>query len=309
MFKIKTISNNNPLLNQVKISNTDSSFKAVIFPNLGASLQQLKYNKTEVIHGITPDEDGLATYRTKFNSSLLFPFPSRIDNGTYSFKGKHYSLDCNEVGAKNALHGHVHNKPFTLAETILKKDFAELKMSYEDPGSSNGFPFPYKIEITYRFFNNNCQLEVNITNIGSNSFPFGIGWHPYFKTDDLKSSILDFYAEKQHFLNEKMIPEKEIPLKIAVPFRVGQQFLDDCFVLKSSRAMFQTTEYSLVLKFSSPPPTSFLQTYTPPDRNCIAIEPMTCAGNSFNNKNGLMELTPNMSYYWSIDISIQPHKQ
>ena len=102
-----------------------------------------------------------------------------------------------------------------------------------------------------------------------------------------------------------MIPEREIPLKIPVPLRVGEHFLDDCFILKSSRAVFQSKDYALVMKFSSPPPTSFLQTYTPTERKSIAIELMTCAGNCFNNKHGLLELAPNMSYYWLVDLAFQ----
>lgn len=304
MFEFKSIPHKNHLLNQLLITNKKEGVKAVIFPNLGASLQELRINDADLIDGISADKEGLETYKTKFNSSLLFPFPSRIDNGTYSFKGKHYSLDCNEKALNNALHGHIYNKSFELSAQELTTDKAVLTLSYEDLGASNGFPFPYRLDVIYSFSTNGCKLEFNVMNTGSNSFPFGIGWHPYFKTDKLESSILDFYSEKQHHLNDKMVPEKEIPLKIPVPFRVDQNFLDDCFILKSSRALFQTKEYSLVMKFSSPPPTSFLQAYTPPGRKSIAIEPMTCAGNSFNNRNGLLELAPNMSYYWLIDLQV-----
>ena len=37
---------------------------------------------------------------------------------------------------------------------------------------------------------------------------------------------------------------------------------------------------------------NFLQVYIPPDRCSIAIEPMTCSTNAFNNKEGLIILKP-----------------
>ena len=40
---------------------------------------------------------------------------------------------------------------------------------------------------------------------------------------------------------------------------------------------------------------NFIQVYTPPDRKSIAIEPMTCAPDAFNNKNGVFVLDPQES--------------
>jgi len=37
---------------------------------------------------------------------------------------------------------------------------------------------------------------------------------------------------------------------------------------------------------------NYLQVFIPPDRMSIAIEPMTCNANAFNNKDGLITLSP-----------------
>ncbi len=42
-------------------------------------------------------------------------------------------------------------------------------------------------------------------------------------------------------------------------------------------------------------PYEYVQLYTAPDRNSIAIEPMTCEPNAFNNKMGLKILAPKES--------------
>jgi len=118
----------------------------------------------------------------------------------------------------------------------------------------------------------------------------------------LVRAILDFKADNQYMLNEQMIPTTETPLKFETPLKLNDTFLDDCFITKQSQASFKTDAYKIDIDFSSNTPNSFLQVYTPDTRDCIAIEPMTCAPNSFNNKNGLLTLKPNETYDWKINM-------
>ena len=60
------------------------------------------------------------------------------------------------------------------------------------------------------------------------------------------------------------------------------------------------------LKFNATGDNNFLQVYTPPKLNTIAIEPTTGVSDSFNNKIGLQVLKPNETYNieWCIEISV-----
>jgi aldose 1-epimerase len=53
-------------------------------------------------------------------------------------------------------------------------------------------------------------------------------------------------------------------------------------------------------------PNGFLQVYTPPKANVVAIEPTTGVSNSFNNKIGLKTLEPNKIFEikWSLKIQV-----
>ena len=73
MWKFEQVKNPNRLLDHVHLSNDRMSAK--IYPNLGGSLQSLKFDQVEVIDGIQPNEKGLKDYRSAFMSSILFPFP------------------------------------------------------------------------------------------------------------------------------------------------------------------------------------------------------------------------------------------
>ena len=303
MYTIEEIKNENSCLNQVLIKNDKLKFQSSIYPNLGASIQQLMSNGIDIIDGISNNLEGLEVYKNKFNSSFLFPFPNRISNGEYSFKNKEYQLPCNEASLNNSLHGDVFNKSFSITNQVASENHAQITFSYSNNGTMVGFPFPYQLNITYTFTPNNLKLDFKVTNTGDNEFPFGLGWHPYFKTSNLKSSILNFKGEKQYYLDEKNIPQQEIPLKFETPLLMEDTFLDDCFIINKPETTFKTEAYEIGIDFSSETEKNFLQVYTPPTRNCIAIEPMTCAPNSFNNKHGLLTLIPNKEYHWKVNLS------
>ena len=302
MYKITQQKNNNPLLTEVVITNKELNFKSVIFPNLGASLQKLNCNGIDMIDGISADTNGLETYKSKYNSAILFPFPNRIANGTYKFENTNYNLEINETALNNRLHGLVFDKSFTLKEQIVSEKKAEIIFNYKYNGSTTGFPFPYKLELLYTFTKNKVSLNFEILNEGKTAFPFGIGWHPYFKVANLSESTLNFKAKTQYLVDKKMIPTEETSLKFKTPLLIKDTFLDDCFITEKSNTSLKTTDYYIEIDFSSKKPNSFLQVYTPETRDCIAIEPMTCAPNSFNNKNGLLTLEVGKKYSWNVDL-------
>ncbi|UMB55326.1 aldose 1-epimerase [Lutibacter sp. A64] len=303
MYKITVTKNENPLLNEVIVSNKALNFESSIFPNLGASLQKLNCNNIELIDGISPDSNGLETYKSKYNSAILFPFPNRITNGTYQFENKNYSLEINEIALNNRLHGLVFNQSFSIKEQIVTEKNAKIVFNYKYNGDIAGFPFPYNLELTYTFTKDNVNLNFEVLNEGKTAFPFGFGWHPYFKVSNLKESTLDFEAKTQYLVDKNMIPTDETPLKFETPLLIEDTFLDDCFITEKSSTSLKTDAYNIAIDFSSKKPTSFLQVYTPDTRDCIAIEPMTCAPNSFNNKNGLLTLEADQKYTWTVDLN------
>ena len=305
MFKIKIIENENKLLNEVSIQNSSTNLESSIFPNLGASLQKLSIKGIEIIDGITNNEEGLTTYKSKFNSSFLFPFPNRINNGKYTFNKTEYQLMCNETALNNALHGHIYNKPFGISKTEATKDKAVISLTYSNQETSIGFPFAYKLDFTYTFTKNSITIDFNVVNTCKEEFPFGLGWHPYFKSDNLATSVLNFEGNKKYDLDVKMIPKNKINLPFKTPLTINDTFLDDCFLINKPQVTFNTTNYNVQLDFISNTPESFLQCYTPHTRDSIAIEPMTCAPNSFNNLHGLKTLNPEEHYNWQITMHFE----
>ncbi len=263
------------------VFNKAINVQAAIFLDQGASLQELKLDNIKIIDDLHP-----LTYATTYASALLFPFVGRTAEGKYTFKGKSYQFDLND-GA-NALHGLLYNKTFEIINTHLSDDKAVIGLAYHETKKSKGFPFTYKVELTYTIAKNQLNVQFNVTNTDDEPFPYNIGWHPYFKSSDLPNSNLHFKSSKGIGMNAAILPQRIRDIEPIEVLPIKNQQFDDCFVLDKNRIIFETPEYKLYI--DSSPSVKYLQIYTPPKANFIAIEPQTATANSFNNSWGLATL-------------------
>jgi len=296
LYKINQFKNSKNNQDYLLIEDTLKTSRAKIYLNLGGSLQQLTLNNHELI------KDMLLTYDNTYASAILFPFVNRVKDGRYDFEGKTYQFDVNEKELNNALHGLVYNKKFELIKEETTETFASVKLVYHEKQISNGFPYTYAIYLTYVLTENTLGLNVEIKNTDSKTFPFTLGWHPYFLSSDLYNSSFVFDSNEKLELDSRNITEG-IGINVhANGFKIKNQFLDDCFILDSGEVLFNTPKYILTLKSSEGD--SYLQLYTPPHKNTIAIEPTTGVSDSFNNGIGLKTLQPNETYsiHWNLKI-------
>ncbi|MCB4797254.1 aldose 1-epimerase [Neotamlana laminarinivorans] len=292
MYKLQ----HNKKLNIIEVTHSNTKTSAKIYLNDGASLQQLTLQGHEIIKDLSP-----LKYNTTYASSILFPFANRIKDGEYIFDGKTFNFNINEPANNNALHGLIFNKTFNIIETETEQNTAKIVLEYKEIEPFVGFPFTYNLQVEYIFTETRVSLQLKIKNTSNKAFPFTLGWHPYFSSKNLSESIIRFNSSRKIKLDKrnittgtKTITENE--------FKISDKKLDDCWILNSDEVLFKTPTYSL--KFSSTAKQNFLQLYTPPKANIMAIEPTTGVSDSFNNKIGLQILNPNKLYNitWTIDI-------
>lgn len=290
-------------LHYIELRSSGGASKVQISLNEGGRLSNLVFEDTQVL----ADFDA-STYKNNYASSILFPFVSRIKDGKYTFNNSKYKLNCNEVDKNNALHGLVYNKTFVCTKKALTLNDASVTLQYKDYGEHQGFPFKFNIELTYTLNKKGIIVSVNIINKDEKTFPFSLGWHPYFYSKNLDNSTLNFSSNKKYIFDNQQIISGTTNLNIEMPFQLKAVTLDDCYLLKTNKIDFLTPEYSF--KIASTSKENFLQLYTPEVYNVIAIEPMTGAGNNFNNKIGLQTLQPNETYNmkWLLAIETRNSK-
>ena len=297
MFKIEYIKDNDSINNTVLMYDSTRKSMAKIALNLGGSLQELLLKKNEIIKNIHS-----LNFQTSYASAILFPFVNRIKDGKYSFQNQNHQLELNKKEVHNAIHGLISKKKYILVNQETTENFASITLSYCEFENPKGFPFNYTVLLTYTLTLDTLELKVNVKNDGSKTFPFSIGWHPYFYSNNLYNSFIIFNSDEKIIVDKQQIPVKTTNISLDADLQIKDKKLDDCYHLKNNTMGFKTPDYHI--NISSSTKDNYLQLYTPSEKNFIAIEPMTAPSNSFNNKIGLQELNPNKTYQisWLIKL-------
>lgn len=293
MFNI----NHNKTLNYIEVENQKNNLYGKIYLQDGASLQELTLNGHKIIKDLAP-----LTYANSYASSILFPFANRIKDGKYTFDGSEFQFEINQKEEGNALHGLVYNKTFELIHSKADANAATITLEYNEAAKSLGFPYTYSIQLEYIFSKENLELKVLIKNTDAQAFPFTLGWHPYFLSDNLYESTLLLDSSQKVVLDDRNITTGTTDIDTTDAIKIAEQQFDDCWILNSDEVLFKTPKYNL--RFNATGDNNFLQVYTPPIENIIAIEPTTGISDSFNNQIGLKTLNPNETYgiAWGINI-------
>ncbi|MEZ5008968.1 MAG: hypothetical protein R2753_12525 [Chitinophagales bacterium] len=300
-------------LNEVIISNASKNIRVGVLPDYGGALNRFEVlidgHYLNLIDGYSSIEE---TNRHRFKGVCLAPFPNRIKDGKFESNGVSYQLDCNDK-FDHAMHGFVYNKEMSY---LLYETSIELDDDYD--GQISGYPFPFQLQIIYRLKDKGFEQEIQLTNKSNQSIPIGLGWHPYFS--DLGIGV-DHLKMKMPNAKKVIVDERKIPTGEQIDFNqyeelkpIGNVEVDHCFIVnrKPTPALelnYPKYDFSLSLSIDGPnDKENYIQLYIPKERNAIAIEPMTCAPDAFNNGVGLVTLAPTATYKWTSRWEIENKK-
>ena len=289
----------------------------VFYPQYGGMLDQLNLSVGGRNFGvlISADDEREAKSNPTFKGVPLFPFPNRLDGGTYEFGGQTYSFPINEPSVNNNLHGFVFTQPFELMDTQESDEHVKTTLKYVYNGGLRYFPFPFELVMGYNVQQGQL-LEVlsTITNTGAGPMPMGYGWHPYYslgeKVDDLR---LKMPGVKRMIMDSRALPTgEEVEFDtFSTLSQIGETFLDDCFELalpdKKATVTLWSPKQQVGLEIwqcAAGNEFQYLQIFTPPGRDRIAIEPMTCNVNAFRNGQGLQTLQAGERFQSSFGVRL-----
>lgn len=276
------------------LSDEISGNRFSIVPGKGANVLNLYFNGVNILDGYeTPEELEAAKWG---KSVLLFPFPNRLDHGLYTWEGKTYQFPLNNAATENAIHGFVREEAFEVVKIDLAEDKASIICRFQYGGERPYYPFPFVLDVEFTIQNGGIfEVKTTCKNLHNAPIPFGFGWHPYFrlteKAGDHQMQLPDCEMVE---INERMIPtgKRSDFSDFTVKKPVGDTFLDNCF------AALTPGEYSLTLEAAGKSiqvqadsqTFPFFQVFTPPHRQSIALEPMSCNVDALNNGQGLVSL-------------------
>ncbi|HMO61090.1 MAG TPA: aldose 1-epimerase [Ferruginibacter sp.] len=292
----------------ILLSDMSSKTHAEIIPSCGAILHAFsvayKGGMLNVIEQHDSPDDFKKNVGAKgFKSCKLSPFVCRVKKGQYRFGNGKYTVTKFMLDG-NAIHGLIYDAPFTVKYTYADEEHAGVALEYQYRGEEKGYPFHFDCVITYHLKKNNeLIISTDIFNKEAEELiPVQDGWHPYFtfggKIDDL---LLELKSSEKIEFDRKMIPTgKKTPFdEYATAKPIGNTFFDDCFVLKApGRASNQPScilrdaDKKIQVEIRPDKNYPYLQLYTPPHRQSIAIENLSGAPDGFNNAMGVVVLPP-----------------
>ena len=153
------------------------SLGAVVSPQIGrlVSLQDLSSGNVDDI--VVPLREWPAESRrwAKAGAYPLIPYSNRISDGKLRHAGRSFDVDPHPDALPHSLHGHSHLLPWT-AEAI-GQDEVTLRVVPE-PGKD--WPWRFNAWQTFKLSPDALRVTLGIQNLDGESFPAGVGWHPYF---------------------------------------------------------------------------------------------------------------------------------
>ncbi|GGB99797.1 aldose 1-epimerase [Dyadobacter sediminis] len=300
-------------LKELVVQDSATKNRFVVIPELGGIVRQLSLLKDETLFSVlkTPATPHLLTEDSRSASELLFPFASRIPDGKYRFLGKDYELDKNEDGNLNAIHGLVRKKPFEIEEQIIEDQYALIRLSFHLK-ELKGYPFELQFSVTYKLdAAGTFTLKYEAENKGTSPAPVMFGWHPYFLLGNESADAwkINIPSDEIVAFDYNSIPTGKEPFTVDMPTLLYKKAFDNCFVIRSqndsavTQLISENQDVTLnVRQGIGADKFNFLVVYTPPARDCVAIEPLTANVNAFNSGEGLNIVAPGNQVEGTIQV-------
>ncbi|MBX9852529.1 MAG: aldose 1-epimerase [Cytophagaceae bacterium] len=306
-------------LEVVKLVNNKTGEFASVIPGFSATINELGLYKKDKIFNVI---DGSKNYnslmsegRAVFKGSKLFPFPNRINNGDYIFEGKKYSLKKNFPSEGHAIHGLLLEAAFTINAKHASEKEASLELKYHYKEKNTGYPFELDLTVIFMLTDEGLKCTTVAKNVSDKNIPVGDGWHPYFQTGSKANDLtIKIPSECLVETDSRGIPtEKTIHDPSFIKGRqIADHHFDHCYILAEKNGISSIELYDqeknitlIVWQETGVKKYNYVQIYSPPSRKCIAIEPMSCMPDAFNNKNGLIVLKPGEKINLSFGVKLR----
>jgi galactose mutarotase-like enzyme len=214
---------------------------------------------------------------------LVHPWANRLAGDTYTAAGTTVSLagltlphDPNGL----PIHGNLFAVPFEVKQTNATRIVATLDYGAH-PDKLRAFPFPHLLTVDVRLHpTRGLNIVTQVEPTSDQAVPISFGWHPFLQLPNAPRAEwqLRWPACEHVEVDERIIPTGVRTPQAAQKESIAARTFDDHYALGSDRT-FQISagagkrRRTLTLQFD--PSYPFGQLFVPPDRNLVAIEPMT----------------------------------
>lgn len=246
---------------------------------------------------------------------VLMPWPNRLRDGRYEWRGSAQQLPLSEPESATAIHGLVRWAPWTVAERSQDRIVMTHRL-HPQPG----WPGTLDLRLEYRLGDDGLAVTSTAVNTGAEACPFGAGFHPYLglgaaSVDEL---TLQLPARTRLDSDQQGLPTGRSPVAGSeLDYRsgrpIGQARLDDCFTDLDrdgdGRARVRLTRAGRTAVVWVDQAFGYLMIFTgdtlAPERRRrgLAVEPMSCPPDALRSGEALIPLEPGQALTGAWGIS------
>lgn len=278
---------------------THGAQKAVVV-EVGGGLREYHSDGDALIDGYPSGEicDGSA-------GQILAPWPNRIRDGRYPFRGHTHQLALTEPVFHNAIHGLACWVRWQAVEVRPEAVVVE-----HDLVPQPGYPWPLRMRTTWSIGPGGLRADHEATNTGDEPCPFGIAPHPYLQIPGVAVEDLTLRVPARSRL---LTDGRCLPIGAA---RVAGGDYDYTTARKIGSAVLDVTfgdvdpgpDGTSTVTITAPDGSAvtmwadeafgWWQVYTgdtqppPRHRRSVAVEPMTCPPDAFRSGRDVIVLDP-----------------
>lgn len=252
-----------------------------------------------------------------YHGSIIAPWPNRVRDGRYTFRGQEFQLEINEPSTGNALHG------FSAEATWDCKSLVKDSVALETVvGGTTGYPWKISLEAVYELGSKGLSLTLIALNLSHDSAPFGFAFHPYFGIPGASPTSQFLRTSANNVVmpdNDRLLPfvEKRVD-RTPFDFREGRTadlpFLDHAFSEfdwdkngYTSADIYEVSGPRVKIIWDSTIP--WLQVHRPlnPElQPALVVEPMTCPPDALNSGRDLIQLDSGEEIRSHLHVRVSP---
>ena len=197
----------------------------------------------------------------------LLPYSNRIRDGRLTQAQSSIILKPHPDAMPHTLHGPAHLRRWVCVSQT--PDSVTLALDYS---ADEDWPWPFRAEQIFSLHEDTLVLVLRMTNTGTEAFPAGMGWHPYFLSGP--RAVLQHDAQTRWRIDDDGIADGE-SAPVHPPFQRTE------YLSGWHRACI-TPEAGFHLDLTADPLFSHLVCHRPDDDLYACAEPVTHVADAFN---------------------------
>jgi len=290
-------------LSYVDRSNSSRNTVVCIAPELGSNMFRFRVGDQDLIYA----DQALLKDKDFTGNFVLWPFPNRVRNKRYTYRGQSYSLENVQRPRGNAplIHGLVFDRPWRYSQPIIGPDAVSVT-TYLDVNNESPYymadPFESRLSLTYTLTGTELTITYQVQNKSSRVLPFGFALHPYFSTfSDKHDVFISIPAQGVMEADDELLPTGRIfdvnkvmyaMYDLREPIAVGHLKLDHVYTWlnKPALSILDYRKLAMQLHISATDDFTHIVIYTLDQAPYLCIEYQTCSTDAINLHNQSADL-------------------